>query len=199
MNLVPGNLAGLAIIGVLIPLVLFVAIAAIIIAVLYFRHKERMAYLTATHPVQPPVAGPAGSYAPSDPRYSYPPAALPHPLSTALVTTGVGLGITLGLLPIGFGPWLIVGLVPLFIGLVRFGLLQFEPPVPSPAAAERLRWLRRGLWTGGIGLAVVLAFLTLGIGPWLLPGTITLGYGVGQLAAHALEPHLRGRTPPTGV
>ena len=199
MNLVPGNLAGLAFIGVLIPLVLFVAIAAIIIAVLYFRHKERMAYLTAIRPVQPSVAGTAANDAPSDPHYNYPPAALPHPLSTALVTTGIGLGITLGLLPIGFGPWLIVGLVPLFVGLVRLGLMQFEPPAPSPSPVERLRWLRRGLWTAGIGLAIVLAFLTLGIGPWLLPGTITLGYGVGQLAAFALEPHLQGRTPPTGL
>ncbi len=199
MNLVPGNLAGLAFIGVLIPLVLFVAIAAIIIAVLYFRHKERMAYLTAIRPVQPSVAGTAANDAPSVPHYIYPPAALPHPLSTALVTTGIGLGIALGLLPIGFGPWLIVGLVPLFVGLVRLGLMQFEPPAPSPSPVERLRWLRRGLWTAGIGLAIVLAFLTLGIGPWLLPGTITLGYGVGQLAAFALEPHLQGRTPPTGL
>ncbi len=199
MNLVPGNLAGLAFIGVLIPLVLFVAIAAIIIAVLYFRHKERMAYLTAIRPVQPSVAGTAANDAPSVPHYIYPPAALPHPLSTALVTTGIGLGIALGLLPIGFGPWLIVGLVPLFVGLVRLGLMQFEPPAPSPSPVERLRWLRRGLWTAGIGLAIVLAFLTLGIGPWLLPGTITLGYGAGQLAAYALEPHLQGRTPPTGL
>ncbi len=201
MNVVPANLTGIAFIGVLIPLVLFVAIAAIIIAVLYFRHKERMAYLTGVRAPEPPAA-PGNTYPyppPVPPPYTYPPPAPPRPLATSLNMVGIGLGITLGLLPIGFGPWLIVGLIPLFIGLVRLGLLQFDPPSPAVPAMERLHWLRRGLWTGGIGLAFVLAFLTLGIGPWLLPGTITLGYGLGQLAAYYLEPHLRGTTPPTGL
>ncbi len=195
MNIVP--LTGLAFIGVLIPLVLFVAIAAIIIAVLYFRHKERMAYLTGGRPTEPPPA-PGNGY-PYPPPYGYPPPMPSSPLAMALNTVGIGLGITVGLLPVGFGPWLIVGLIPLFVGLVRLGLLQFDPPRPPVSAGERLRWLRRGLWTGGIGLALTLAFLTLGVGPWLLPGTITLGYGAGQLGAYALEPHLHGRTPPTGL
>lgn len=199
MNVIPWNLFGIAFIGVLIPLVLFVATAAIIIAVLYFRHKERMAYLTAAHPNQPPVPGGTYPYGPPGSPYAYPPAVPPHPLATSLNTCGIGLGITLGLLPLGFRPFLIVGLIPLFVGLVRLGLLQFEPPQPPVAPIERLRWLRRGLWTGGIGLALALAFLTLGFGAWLLPGLITLGYGAGQLTAYALEPRLRGRTPPTGL
>lgn len=200
MNVVPWNLAGVALAGVLVPLVLFVAIAAIIIAVLYFRHKERMAYLTGAHQA-PPAPAPGYPYGPPpyQPPYQPPPVPPSHPLATSLNTAGIGLGITLGLLPLGFGPWLIVGLIPLFVGLVRLGLLQFEPPTPPIAAPERLRWLRRGLWTAGIGLAVVLAFLTIGFGPWLLPGTITLGYGVGQLLAFWLEPMLHGRTPPTGL
>jgi hypothetical protein len=199
MNVVPSSIPSIAFIGILIPLVLFVAIAAIIIAVLYFRHRERMAYLSGGR-AYPPPPPPQQPYAPPGaPPYPYPPALPPHPLATALNTTGIGLGITLGFLTLGFGPWLIVGLIPLFVGLVRLGLLQFEPPQPPVPAPERLRWLRRGLWTGAIGLALVLAFLTLGIGPWLLPGAITLGYGVGQLGAYALEPHLRPRTPPTGL
>jgi len=198
MNVVPSNPIGIAFIGVLVPLVLFAAIAAIIIAVLYFRHKERMAYLSGQHLVPPPAPGPY-PYPPPQAPYAYPPAVPPHPLAISLNTTGIGLGITLGLLPIGFGPWLIVGLIPLFVGLVHLGLLQFEPPRPPLSAGERLRWLRRGLWTGGIGLALLLAFLTIGLGPWLLPATITLGYAVGQLAAYGLEPRLRGRTPPTGL
>ncbi len=196
MNTFPSNLVSAVLVWALVPLVLFVSIAAIIIAVLYFRHRERMAYLSGTHPVEPP---PVGAYPYVPPPYANPPVAPPHPLATSLNTVGIGLGITLGMLPIGFGPWLIVGLIPLFVGLVRLGLLQFEPPQPPVSASDRQRWLRRGLWTGGIGLALVLAFLTLGLGPWLLPGTITLGYGAGQLAVYALEPHLRGKAPPTGL
>jgi hypothetical protein len=64
-------------------------------------------------------------------------------LSRGLVLTAVGLAITVGLSFIGMGPWLIGGLVPLFIGLarvlmaltsgaqLRFGP-QFPPPSPPP-------------------------------------------------------------------
>lgn len=34
-----------------------------------------------------------------------------------ILTTFVGIGLTLSLLTIGVGPWLLVGLIPLFVGL----------------------------------------------------------------------------------
>lgn len=61
-------------------------------------------------------------------------------LSRALVLTAIGLAITVGLSFIGMGPWLIGGLVPLFIGLARVLMaltsgaqLRFGPQFPPSA------------------------------------------------------------------
>jgi len=196
----PG-LNAVAVIGVLIPLMAIVAVAAIIIVVIYVRHKERMAYLSGAQPPAPPPYPPPYPSQPNAARQPYAPMprAILHPLPSILNLTGIGLGITVGLLPIGFGPWLIVGLIPLFIGLVRLGLMFLEPPAPPPSAVERQLWLRRGLWTGAIGLALLIGLATIGFGPWELPATITLGYGLGQLAAYLLEPRTRRPQPPEGL
>ena len=38
-------------------------------------------------------------------------------LKRGINTTAAGFGITFGLMFIGFGPWLIAGLIPLFVGM----------------------------------------------------------------------------------
>jgi hypothetical protein len=128
MTVGPTSLFGLAF-ALLIPLVLFVAIAAIIIAVLYFRHRERMAYLAGGHPYPPPPGQPQRPpYAPpAAQRYPYPTVAPPHPLATALNTAGIGLGITLGFLTLGFGPWLLPGAITLGYGVGQLGAYALEP------------------------------------------------------------------------
>ena len=51
-----------------------------------------------------------------------------------ITTTGVGLGITLGLSLIGIGPWLIAGFIPLFVGLslMARGWLEMQAGVQDP-------------------------------------------------------------------
>ena len=70
--------------------------------------------------------------------------ALQKELSGGLILAAIGLAITVGLSFIGMGPWLIGGLIPLFIGLVRvmmalssgaqmrFGPLPPQAPRPPP-------------------------------------------------------------------
>jgi len=60
-------------------------------------------------------------------------------LQKGLVLTAVGLAITLGLSFIGYGPWLIGGFVPLFIGVAQILIavnagaqLRFGPPSAPP-------------------------------------------------------------------
>jgi hypothetical protein len=64
-------------------------------------------------------------------------------LSRALVMTAIGLAITVGLSFIGMGPWLIGGLIPLFIGLARLMMaltagaqLRFGPQFPPPSPPQ---------------------------------------------------------------
>ncbi len=47
-------------------------------------------------------------------------------LQGGVTTAAVGLALLLGLATLGFGPWLIGGLIPLFVGLVQilFALLE---------------------------------------------------------------------------
>ncbi|HEY8415563.1 MAG TPA: DUF6249 domain-containing protein [Thermaerobacter sp.] len=40
-------------------------------------------------------------------------------LETGLITAAIGLALTLGLYSLGFGPWLLGGLIPLFVGLAN--------------------------------------------------------------------------------
>jgi hypothetical protein len=58
-------------------------------------------------------------------------------LQKGLVLAAIGLAITLGLSFIGYGPWLIGGFIPLFIGVAQVLIamnagasLRFGPPVP---------------------------------------------------------------------
>jgi len=64
-------------------------------------------------------------------------------LQKGLVLAAVGLAITLGLSFIGYGPWLIGGFVPLFIGVAQILIamsagaqLRFGPPLPPQRPPE---------------------------------------------------------------
>jgi hypothetical protein len=52
-------------------------------------------------------------------------------LDSVLVTIGVGLALTIGMAFIGFGPWLLAGLIPLFIGLARLLSLLIQRDVTA--------------------------------------------------------------------
>ncbi|MDA8346693.1 MAG: hypothetical protein M0Z66_14670 [Thermaerobacter sp.] len=195
----PQSVLGVAYLAVLLPVLFVVAIPAIIIVVLYFRHRERMAYLS--RPPYPQAADAASSvgdappqvppYAYDDP-YRYPPyrnrydPSLYHPLARVGRLIGIGFGIALGLLPLGVGPLLLAGLIPLFVGLIRLGELYLAVPAAPPTAHDLDVWLHRSLWSGGIGLALLLGLWTLGPSPLLLFGSVPFGYGLGLLLSYFL-------------
>ncbi len=198
------SVLGVAFLAVLLPILAVLAIPAIIIAAIYFHHRERMAYFS--RPPYPPGADPYApppdseapppepyrppySYAYREPGYSRHHPALYHPIARIGTLIGVGLGITLGFLTLGLGPLLLAGLIPLFVGLIRLGELYLGPGAPPPPDSDLSVWLHRSLWTGGIGLALLLGLLTLGPTPLLLVGTVPLGYALGLVLAWALARH----------
>ena len=159
--------------GLLIPLVAVGGFWALVILLVVYWHRERMARLQGAVP------------APAAPPSAYAPQRVMAPVESAFRLMGVGFGLFVGLITIGWGPWLLGGIIPLLIGAYRLALIGFgmEPPgLPSRLTRE---WLRDGARLIGIGLLVILALLWLGWGPWLLGGTIPLGMGLGNLGAEA--------------
>jgi hypothetical protein len=69
-----------------------------------------------------------------DPRTT--PAGQPS-LSGALTIIAVGLALTLGMGTIGFGPWLLAGLIPLFIGLARLLAMLLQGQLPVTSAEDK--------------------------------------------------------------
>lgn len=103
----------------LLPVMVVVVIFAYLVVVRYMRHKEYLAMIEKgidphTHPERQQESAPVPDGSPAPRRR----------LMGGTVTAAVGLALTLGLLTLGIGPWLLGGLVPLFIGLailfVRF-------------------------------------------------------------------------------
>ncbi|MGH7708796.1 MAG: hypothetical protein ACREM8_09685 [Vulcanimicrobiaceae bacterium] len=108
------------------------------------RHREAMA--TLQHGI-PPTVDPAAAgayYA----RMSGQPAAGPRPagysayaiqcqLRKGITLVAVGLALVVGLSTMGFGPWLVAGLIPLFIGVAQVGLAWLAGgnamPIPPEA------------------------------------------------------------------
>lgn len=96
----------------LLPALIVVVIFAYLVMVRYMRHKEYMAMIEKgidphAHPEQQRESAPVPEGSASPRR---------RPLG-GMVTAAVGLALTLGLLTLGIGPWLLGGLVPLFVGL----------------------------------------------------------------------------------
>ncbi len=171
----PASFASMAALGVLIPIVSVLVFGAIVFALLYFRHRERMAVLAQGDTAPGPLRSLQRSW-------------LREPVEHALLWSGVGLGLSAGLWTLGTGPWLIAGLMPLFAGLMRLTLILLDPaPLFSGRSEQRDRaWLQSGLTACAIGLALLIALGTLGFGPWLLAGTVPLGVGLGRLSAYVL-------------
>lgn len=177
----------LAFFGVLIPIVSTLAFFGLIFAIFYFRHRERMAWLERSRTTGDDLPPPGVN----DPfRHSYrdhgPYAA--YPLRHALRLVGVGVGLSLGLVTLGFGPWLLGGLIPLFIGLVRLAVLLLSPEGPREEVSPQIlrHWLVQGLTTLAVGLALLVGLATLGSGPWLLAGGVVSGVGLSDLLSYRL-------------
>jgi hypothetical protein len=180
-------MSGIVTTALALPLVFVLGVFALIALGMYLRHRERMTGWPPQGYGGPDgPTGSTGAGAPPD-RWEYRRWRRDSsPLESALREIGVGLGLFFGLLTMGTGPWLLAGLIVLFIGLVRFGLMAWglEPMGRSVVPVSAL--VRHGLYTTAIGAALLLGLGTLGIGPWLLGGSIPLGVGLSRLAAAVL-------------
>jgi hypothetical protein len=162
MNVVSGAL--------LLPIVAVGGFWAVIIVALVFWHRERMARIGRE-------TGLMASPGLSDTRAE----AGPGLVERGIRLAAIGLGLVTGLGTIGFGPWLLGGLIPLIVGAYQVAMVSFglEPEgLPSLPPAIRLK---RGIRTAVIGLVVSLVLLWIGIGPWLLGGFVPLFIGLGDI------------------
>lgn len=98
---------------ILVPLGLFATIFAIIFANNYFKYRRDMAMIQR-------------GLDPRTPLGAQPQDLAAYRMERGLTLTGIGLAFTIGLGFIGFGPWLLAGLVPLFIGLSRILAVLLE-------------------------------------------------------------------------
>ncbi len=109
--------------ALLIPILGILAIFAYSTIKRYWEHRERMAAIEKG--VLPSQIGEDADIAEVG-------ASPSSRLQSALVTTAVGLALTVGLGSIGFGPWLLGGLIPLFVGLAGiFTYLVSSRPRPQ--------------------------------------------------------------------
>lgn len=88
--------------GILFPIGIITIVFLFVIVLRIFSHRERMAM------IEKGIAPPAGE------KDSDTPESL---LRRGLVTTLVGLALLIGLGTIGIGPWLLGGLIPMFVGI----------------------------------------------------------------------------------
>ena len=107
---------------IVVPVVLFLSIAGTIISIVYLKHRRLMAMIE--HGIDPATFGER-------------PKARKGSLEGALTRTAVGLALTIGLAFIGLGPWLLAGLIPLFIGLASLlAILLADTPEANGAVVE---------------------------------------------------------------
>jgi len=174
---------GLSVLGWLLAMVVVLAVAVVIVAAMYFRHQERMAELGKNQIAHSSEGG--------APELLTPPlasaAAYGHPLVRATTLAGLGLGLSFGLATIGFGPWLLGGLIVLAVGLVQTGQWLWQPGLTPPSAKERRAWRESALRIGAVGIALFVGLGLIGFGPALIPGSILIGLGLGRLVADRLS------------
>ncbi len=104
------------------PIILTALVVVLIIALRWFTHKERMGRI-AQGQSEEPQKGKSHKTV----------------LALGLVIGLIGLALTIGLVTLGIGPWLLAGLLPLFVGLA-FILVSFilAPEKPKKEKKEKV-------------------------------------------------------------
>ncbi len=136
------------------PVIALTVILGFILALRYMRHRENLKMIE--HGISPQQAAQQRNAV----RWQQPNGIAPVPasggrgramLGWGLATAAVGLALTLALWPIGFlanarggvhfplgiGPWMVAGFIPLFVGLalvLAYVLAPPAPPAPMPAS-----------------------------------------------------------------
>ena len=102
---VAGSVFGVGVVAVLFPVLLLAVIFGFIILMRYLRYKENL--LMIERGLKPEVVDRGAA------RYATPWGRL----RSGIITSFVGLALFFGLLTIGWGPWLLGGLIPLAVGI----------------------------------------------------------------------------------
>lgn len=102
----------------LVPSLIVLILCASVLAPVLFKHQRQMALIANGVDPQAPPARHAESTSRQE---------------RAMRQTALGLALTLGLATIGFGPWLLGGLIPLFLGLAKLLAVKLEQPAVSQA------------------------------------------------------------------
>ncbi|MEM9777925.1 MAG: DUF6249 domain-containing protein [Chloroflexota bacterium] len=108
-----------SIVAITIPfMVMFIVATVAVVFVRMLKHREIMQY--AKQGMYPPYQV-SGRMVPT------------KAMKKGVTTAAVGLGLTFGLLFIGFGPWLIAGLIPLFVGMgmMTNGWMEMRAGIPQ--------------------------------------------------------------------
>lgn len=109
-----------------------------------FAHRERMAMIArGIHP-NGPAPSEESRWAtfgqPMRPGEMLDPVQAQYAMRRSIMLAAVGLAITIGLSFLGYGPWLILGMIPLFIGVAQLmiatlGNSGMQPRMGAPYAA----------------------------------------------------------------
>ncbi len=151
--------------GVLTAFIIFVLFPGVILGFIllsrYLKYRETLTMIQ--HGITPPITPPMTPMKMAPPPMQYPPIVMQQnnggvgrgTLIWGLVLTGIGFALTLALWPIGFiansasgnsvkfplglGPWMLAGFVPLFVGLALIlGYVITRPERdPNPPPAQR--------------------------------------------------------------
>ena len=100
----------------------FFLLVILVLALRWFNYRERMAIIHQGGQHQHELV-------------SYDSRCEKASLARSIMTTMVGLSITISLLTIGIGPWLIIGMIPLFVGLamlIAYRIMREKPVDPQP-------------------------------------------------------------------
>jgi hypothetical protein len=155
--------------ALLIPIIAVGGFWAVIILGLVFWHRERMARLQNPTPASGTTMTTASPWAARS------------EVERGIRLAALGTGLVAGLLPIGFGPWLIIGLIPFILGCYRVAMVSLGlEPEGHPSLPPEV-WLRRGIRTAVTGLIVSMVLLWIGVGPWLIAGFIPFFIGLGDV------------------
>lgn len=103
----------------IMPIILFALSVILILCLRWFTYREKMAMIERG--VSPYPDNTADEAKKNKKRLAY-----------GLTTALIGVALTLGFITLGFGPWLLVGLIPLFVGLsMILSYLILQPPKPK--------------------------------------------------------------------
>ena len=122
---VANSFFGMGVVAILLPVLFLAVIFGFVILMRYLRYKENL--LMIERGIKPEESGRKSA------RYSTPAGRL----RGGIITAFVGLALFFGLLTMGWGPWLLGGLIPLAVGIGEILTFVLLSPTRDYEPSER--------------------------------------------------------------